>query len=177
MKNFAYIGKSIDGFIAGINNELDWLNIVPNPNNDDMGFIDFMNSIDAIVMGKTTYQTVCAFDGEWPYNKHVFVLSDSISSIPDIHQGKVTLLKGNEIDIINEIHQKGFYNLYIDGGKTIQNFLRKNLIDEITITTIPILLGDGIKLFTSLPFQLELKHIKTKVYLEQIVQTHYQIKK
>ena len=76
-KNIVFIGRSLDGFIAGKNGELDWLEMIPNPDNVEMGFVSLMQEIDAVVMGKTTFEVVCSFDGEWPYMKHVFVLSNS----------------------------------------------------------------------------------------------------
>ncbi len=176
-KNIVFIAKSLDGFIAGVNGELDWLNAIPNPENNSMGFDHLMKEIDALVMGRTTFETVCGFDGEWPYPKHVFVLSHSLKEIPEKYRDKASLLKGNEQEVLQTIHEKGFYTLYIDGGKTVQNFLRKDLIQELRISTIPILLGNGIKLFDTLPKSLELTHVKTEVFLNQIVQSHYLRKK
>ena len=176
-KNIVFVGKSLDGFIAGKNGELDWLDMIPNPEQNGMGYYDLMEEIDAIVMGKTTFETVISFDIDWPYKKHVFVLSHSLNKIPETLKEKVTLLKGNEKDILNVIHNKGFHNLYIDGGKTVQNFLKADLIDELRISTIPILLGDGIPLFDILPKSLVFNHVKTEVFLDQIVQSHYQRKK
>ena len=173
-KNIVFIAKSIDGFIAGKNGELDWLQSIPNPENNDMGFVSLMNEIDAIVMGITTFEMVCSFDGEWPYNKHLFVLSNSLSEIPEKLKEKATLLNGSVNEILNNIHEKGFYKLYIDGGKTVQNFLKEDLIDELRISTIPILLGDGISLFDVLPKSLKINHLKTEVFLNQIVQSHYE---
>ena len=176
-KNIVFIAKSLDGFIAGINGELDWLQSIPNPENNDMGFISLIEEIDAIVMGKTTFDIVCSFKGEWPYQKHVFVLSNSLNEIPEKLKGKATLLNGNVKEILANIHEKGFYKLYIDGGKTVQNFLAEDLINELRITTIPILLGNGIPLFDLLPNILEFNHLKTEVFLNQIVQSHYERKK
>ena len=176
-KNIVFVGKSLDGFIAGKNGELDWLDMIPNPEQNGMGYYDLMEEIDAIVMGKTTFETVISFDIDWPYKKHVFVLSHSLNKIPETLKEKVTLLKGNEKDILNVIHNQGFHNLYIDGGKTVQNFLKADLIDELRISTIPILLGDGIPLFDILPKSLVFNHVKTEVFLDQIVQSHYQRKK
>jgi len=176
-KNIVFIAKSLDGFIAGINGELDWLQSIPNPENNDMGFISLIEEIDAIVMGKTTFDIVCSFKGEWPYQKHVFVLSNSLNEIPEKLKGKATLLNGNVKEILANIHEKGFYKLYIDGGKTVQNFLAEDLINELIITTIPILLGNGIPLFDLLPNILEFNHLKTEVFLNQIVQSHYERKK
>ena len=176
-KNIVFIGKSLDGFIAGKNGELDWLDMIPNPEQNGMGYYDLMEEIDAIVMGKTTFETVISFDIDWPYKKHVFVLSHSLNKIPETLKEKVTLLKGNEKEVLNVIHNKGFNNLYIDGGKTVQNFLKADLIDELRISTIPILLGDGIPLFDMLPKSLVFNHVKTEVFLDQIVQSHYRRKK
>ncbi len=172
-KNIVFIAKSLDGFIAGINGELEWLNSIPNPDKDSMGFDDLMQEIDALVMGRTTFDTVCGFEGEWPYPKHVFVLSNTLQKIPEKFKEKASLLSGTEQEILKTIHEKGFYTLYIDGGKTVQNFLQEDLIDELRITTIPILLGDGISLFGTLPISLNFSHLKTKVFLNQLVQSHY----
>lgn len=172
-KNIVFIAKSLDGYIAGKNGELDWLESVPNPENIDMGFVSLMDEIDAVVMGKTTFETVCGFGGEWPYSKHVFVLSNSLKMVPEKLNGKVTLLKGSLSEILNTIHEKGFFMLYIDGGRTVQNFLREDLIDELRITTIPILLGGGFSLFGDLSEPMEFEYLRSKVFLNQIVQDHY----
>ena len=172
-KNIVFVAKSLDGFIAGKNGELDWLTSIPNPEKIDMGFNSLMNEIDAIVMGRTTFEMVCSFEGKWPYNKHVIVLSHSITEIPEKLKDKASLLSGNVHEVLNKIHEKGFYTLYIDGGRTVQNLLKENLIDELRITTIPILLGEGISLFDYLPKSLNFSHIKTEVFLNQLVQSHY----
>lgn len=176
-KNIVFIATSLDGFIAGKNGELDWLQSIPNPENVKMGFEDLMDEIDAIVMGRNTFEMVCSFEGEWLYPKHVFVLSHTLTEIPEKFKSKASLLNGTPEDILKQIHQKGFFTLYIDGGVTIQEFLKNDLIDELRITTIPILLGDGIPLFTILPKSLEFNHKKTVVFLNQLVQSHYIRKK
>lgn len=176
-KNIVFIAKSLDGFIAGKKNELDWLEVVPNPKHNDLGFDALMNEIDAIVMGKTTFETVLGFGGEWPYEKHLFVLSTSLKKVPEKLKENVTLLSGTVQEIITTIHAKGFYSLYIDGGKTVQNFLKEDLIDELRMTTIPVLLGEGIPLFDALPKLVEFSHVKTEVFLGQLVQSHYSRKR
>ena len=135
-KNIVFIAKSLDGFIAGKNGELDWLELIPNPENVEMGFASLMQEIDALVMGKTTFETVCSFGGDWPYNKHVFVLSNSLKVVPEKLNKKVTLIKGHPQEILNQIHKKGYFKLYIYGGSTIQSFLKEDLIDELIITII-----------------------------------------
>lgn len=173
-KNIVYIAKSIDGYIAGVNGELEWLNSIPNPENNDMGFVSLIKEIDAIVMGRTTFETVCNFGGEWPYSKQLFVLSNSLSQIPEQFKDKATLLKGSLQDILTIIHEKGYHVLYIDGGKTVQNFLKEDLIDTLIISTLPIVLGNGIPLFGTIPNSLNFNHLKTEVFLNQIVQSHYE---
>lgn len=172
-KNIVFVAKSLDGFIAGKNGELDWLETVENPDGNDMGFVALMEEVDALVMGRNTFETVVGFGGDWPYAKHVFVLSRSLQHIPTAYQDKVSLIQGDLLQVLDEIHQKGYHNLYIDGGKTVQEFLKKDLIDELRISTIPILLGDGIPLFSTLPLPMKWNHIKTEVFLNQIVQSQY----
>ncbi|MDA9773815.1 dihydrofolate reductase family protein [Saprospiraceae bacterium] len=172
-KNIVFIAKSLDGFIAGKNGELDWLHATPNPDNNGMGFFALMDEVDAIVMGRTTFETVLGFGGEWPYKKHVFVLSTSIKEIPDVLAKKATILKGTSVEVLKEIHAQGHNRLYIDGGRTVQNFLRDDLVDELRITTIPILLGGGFPLFGELEESMNFEHIKTEVFLDQLVQSHY----
>jgi dihydrofolate reductase len=173
MKNKVFIATSIDGYIADKNGKIDWLHSIPNPENNDMGYAAFISKVDALVMGRTTFETICNFDIEWPFQKPVFVLSNSLTNLPIKYSGKAELLLGSLTEILEKIHSKGFFNLYIDGGKTIQNFLKEDLIDEMTITTIPYLLGGGTPLFTEMPKKLDFECIHSKIYLEKIVQNFY----
>ena len=176
-KNSVFIATSLDGYIADKNGGIDWLHSIPNPDNDDMGYVEFANKIDALVTGRTTFETVCGFDIDWPYDKPVFVLSNKLNKIPESHKGKAFLVKGTLTEILAQIYEKGFNRLYIDGGTTIRNFLKADLIDEMKITTIPILLGGGSSLFSELPNELEFELIGTKTYLNQVTQNHYKRKK
>ncbi len=176
-KNSIFIATSLDGYIADKKGGIDWLHSVPNPNNDDMGYLQFMNGIDALIMGRNTFETVIEFDVPWPYNKPVFVLSNKLKEIPESHKGKAFLVHGTLTEILGQIHKKGYERLYIDGGKTIRNFLKADLIDEMLLTTIPILLGGGSSLFGELPNELKFELIETKTFLNQISQRHYKRKK
>lgn len=176
-RNMAFIAASIDGYIADKNGGLDWLYSIPNPDNNDMGFAKFMEKVDALVMGRTTFETVCGFDIEWPYNKPVFVLSNTLQTIPEKFTDKAFLVKGSLNKVLEHIHKKGFARLYIDGGKTIQNFLKEDLIDEICISTIPVILGEGIPLFTKIPVKLDFEYIESEVYLNAISQNYYRRKR
>ena len=176
-KNSVFIATSLDGYIADKNGGIEWLNSVPNPNNDDMGYVEFINEIDGLVMGRTTFETVLGFDLDWPYEQPVFVLSNKLKEIPESHKGKAFLVKGTLTEILNQIHEKGFNHLYVDGGTTIRNFLKEDLIDEMVLTTIPVLLGGGSSLFQELPNVLNFDLIGTKTYLNQIAQNHYKRKR
>lgn len=176
-KNSVFIATSIDGYIADKNGGIDWLHSIPNPNNDDMGYVEFTSNIDALVMGRTTFQTVCSFDVDWPYDKPVFVLSNTLNEIPESLREKAFLIKGTLSKIIEQINSKGYNSLYIDGGTTIRNFLKADLIDEMTITIIPIVLGGGSPLFLKLHKELKFELVKTKTYLNQITQSHYKRKR
>lgn len=172
-KNKIFIATSIDGYIADKNGGIDWLHSIPNPEGIDLGYARFFSQIDAVVLGRTTFETVCAFAIPWPYKKPVFVLSTSMNHMPEKYQGKAELIKGNLKDILETIHKKNCFNLYIDGGRTIQNFLKEDLIDEMTITIIPYLLGGGIPLFADLPKRLEFECVDSKIFLGKIVQSHF----
>ena len=172
-KNKVFIATSIDGYIADKNGSIDWLHTIPNPDNIDMGYGEFTSQIDALVMGRTTFETVCGFDMDWPYQKPVFVLSNSLKHIHKEYEGKAELVNGTLSEILKKINKKGCYRLYIDGGRTIQSFLKEDLIDEMTVTIIPYLLGEGIPLFTELPSRLEFECVDSKIYLDKVVQNHF----
>ncbi len=177
MSNIVFIATSLDGYIADKDGGVDWLHSIPNPEKLDMGYVELNDRIDALVMGRKTFEKVCSFDCDWPYSKPVFVLSNSMESIPDGYKGKVEPIKGSLSEVMESIHQKGYKHLYVDGGVTVQSFLNEDLIDEMIITVIPILLGGGIRLFGELPIQMEFEHVKTEVFLSAIVQNHYRRKK
>lgn len=173
MSNRVYIATSLDGFIADKNGGIDWLDMVPMSEEVQSTFTHFMDSIDALVMGRNTFETVKSFGGEWPYSKKVFVMSHFMNSIPKGYEDKIALIQGSPAEIVEKLHKSGYKNLYIDGGITIQNFLKEGLIDELIIATIPIVLGGGKPLFGALPNPQKFKLVDTKVISNLMVQTHY----
>lgn len=132
-----------------------------------------MEDIDALVMGRNTFEKVLSFGIDWPYQKPVFVLSSTLKELPEKLKDQVFLLSGALEDVLQSIHLSGHKNLYIDGGSTIQAFLREDRIDEMIITTIPVLLGDGIPLFRHLEKRLHFDCIQTKTLLQKVGQQHY----
>lgn len=172
MANIVYIATSLDGFIAAKDGGIDWLMEVPNPDGSDYGFAEFMNRIDAILMGRNTFETAAGFD-MWIYTKKVFVLSSKLKEIPERLRDKAELVTGSPGEIVDKLGAKGYRNLYIDGGKTINSFLAEDMIDELIITTIPIVLGDGIPLFERKDRSLRLEHISTDIFHGGLVKSRY----
>ena len=131
-----------------------------------------MENIDALVMGRNTFEKVLSF-GQWPYEKKVFVLTNTLESLPQHLEEKVEILSGDPEEITTVLNNRGYLNLYIDGGKVIRQFLDKDLIDEMILTRIPVLLGDGIPLFEKLSKPMSFRHIKTEVFNDMLVKSHY----
>ncbi len=172
MPNYVYLATSLDGYIATSDGGLDWLYAVPNPDNDDYGYADFIEGIDALVMGRKTFEKVLTFDS-WPYTKPVFVLSNSLNPLPEVVKNKAEKVSGELSVLVKQLSVKGYSNLYIDGGSTIRSFLAEDLIDEMIITRVPVLLGTGIPLFTQLRGTLTFEHQKTEVLSFALVKSHY----
>lgn len=174
MANFVYIATSLDGYIAGEDGEIDWLESFPDPDapESDFGYNAFMEKIDALLMGKNTFEKVLSF-GEWPYEKKVFVLSNSLREIPRDLTSKVEIINGKIQNVLQNLSDIGFKNLYIDGGRVIQSFLRDNLIDEMYITRLPILLGKGIPLFGEMDEQVRFSKVESIRLNKYLVMSHY----
>lgn len=177
MANIVFVGISLDGYIADSDGGLAFLETVPNPTNEDLGFSALLESVDAIVMGRKTYETVLGFDGPWPYSKPVFVVSTTLTTVPEQLQGKVEIINGLLRAMVTELNQRGYANLYVDGGKVIQSFLKEDMVDDLIVTQLPILIGGGTSLYGELPKHLVFTLVKSEVLLEEIVQSHYRRKK
>ncbi len=172
MANYVFIATSLDGYIATSDGGIDWLSEIPNPEQSDYGYAEFTSKIDAIVMGRITFEKVLTF-GAWPYDKPVFVLSNSIHKVPEDLTDKVEIINGEMGSLLDRLEKRGYLNLYIDGGIVIQSFLQDDLIDEMIITYVPILLGAGIPLFGKLTKSLKFTHKKTEVFTGGLVQSYY----
>jgi len=172
MANFVYIATSLDGFIAGEDGDSSWLTEIPNPDQSDFGFADFMSRIDALIMGRKTFDQVLAF-GVWPYDKPVFVLSNTLRSIPAEAATKAEVINGELEPVIAKLKSRGHLNLYVDGGVTIQSFLQEDLIDEMIITRVPILLGSGVQLFGHLQDAMEFSLERTEILNGGLVKSSY----
>jgi dihydrofolate reductase len=172
MAVYVYVATSLDGFIATSDGGVDWLMEIPNPNESDYGFAEFMSGIDALVMGRNTFETVLSF-GSWPYNKPVFVLSETLTEVPDSVTDKAEIIGGSLGTVLSRLRERGYLNLYVDGGRVIQSFLAEDLVDELIITRVPILLGEGIPLFGRLTRRLKFEHKKTELLNQTLSKSHY----
>ncbi len=166
-----FVGTSLDGFIARSDGGLDFLL----PSGDEAhGFEEFMASVDALVMGRKTYDIVLEF-GAWPYGeKPVFVLSSADIKAPP--KGAIVEgMHGDPRDIASEIAARGIEHIYVDGGATIQRFLRAGLIQRLIITRVPVLIGKGIPLFGDLEHDVALRHVATRHFASGLVQSEYEV--
>ncbi|MEL7005693.1 MAG: dihydrofolate reductase family protein [Bacteroidota bacterium] len=123
-------------------------------------------------MGRNSFEKVLTF-GSWPYDKPVFVLSNRLNSVPEDLAATVEIVSGGLKELVSGLAKRGYHNLYIDGGRTIQSFLAEDMIDGIIITKIPVLLGDGIPLFGRLTGELKFKHEKTEIFNNALVKSAY----
>ncbi len=177
MSNFVFIATSLDGFISAPDGGLDWLETVPNPEGEDGGFGAFMERVDAVVMGRVTFEAVVGFGVGWPYPKPGIILSSTMDTAPEGFEEHVSFATGTPGEIVELASRKGFGNLYIDGGKTIQRFLEDDLIDEMTITEIPLLLGGGSKLFGELAQSRVFELLGAETVQGQLLQKRYRRKR
>ncbi len=172
MKTIIYIGTSLDGFIARKDGDIDWL--VQFANDEAIhAYEELISRIDAIVIGRGTFEKVLTFPS-WPYEKKVFVLSNSIKQIPDIVKDKITILSMRPGELLSYLSDKGFSSIYIDGGKVVQDFLKEDIIDELIISRVPMLIGSGIPLFGYLDTDLHFNHIRTEVHSNGLVRSYYE---
>jgi dihydrofolate reductase len=175
MNTIVYIGTSLDGFIARKDGDIHWLTQFADNEAID-AYKQFMSRIDAIVIGRGTFEKVLTFSS-WPYEKKVFVLSTSIKQVSDVLKEKVTVLSMKPKELLSYLSSMGFSSIYVDGGKVIQEFLKEDLIDELIISKTPILIGSGIPLFGYLNTDLQFKHIRTEVQSNGLVRSYYERKK
>ena len=174
MRASVFVGTSVDGFIARLNGEFDFL---PPGGGEEHGYTAFMESVDALVLGRGTFETVLKFE-EWPYGeKRVVVLSSLPLDFALAKQrgGRVEQMGGDPREIAARLDAEGVHHAYIDGGVTIQRFLRAGLIQRLIITRVPVLIGTGIPLFGVLDADARLEHVATRAYASGLVQSEYTV--
>ncbi len=174
-----FIATSLDGYIARADGDIAWLTDPPpiaghaKPLTDPQvitGYEEHLASVDHLVMGRGTYEKVLTFDF-WPYpQQHVIVLSSTLTT----DDSRVTVATSTE-EALTLLAKRGSTAVYVDGGRVIQDWLRRGLIDDIVLTRAPVLLGGGIPLFGPLDTDVHLIHLATKFNDAGMTSSHYRV--
>jgi len=166
-----FVGVSVDGFIARRDGSFDFL---PEGGGEPHGYEEFMATVDVLVIGRKTWETVLTL-GDWPYaGKRVVVLSSRPVDVAAA-KGPIERMSGSPADVAARLATDGAKHLYVDGGITIQGFLRAGLIQRLVITRVPVVIGEGIPLFGSLPRDVRLRHVATRSFASGLVQSEYHV--
>lgn len=170
-----FMGRSLDNFIAKPDGDIRWLDEgEPPPEGEDFGYSAFIATVDRLVMGRNTFEKVLEFD-EWPYEVPVIVLSRRLKEVPEHLHGRVTIDDAAPEALLERLVGEGVEHLYVDGGQVIQSFLRAGLVDTMTLTTLPIVIGAGRPLFGELGVELRLRHTATRSWENGLVQSTYEV--
>ncbi|WP_067464670.1 dihydrofolate reductase family protein [Actinomadura macra] len=165
-----FIATSLDGYIARADGDIEWLTS-RGEQASDAGYEEFAAGIDTLVMGRGSYEKVLTF-GAWPYaGKRVVVLS---TRLPEDADPRITVVRDLDA-LVKDLAAHGARHVYADGGRVVQAFLRAGLLDDLTVTTIPVLLGGGLPLFGALDRDIDLAHRSTRVLGAGLVQSTYAI--
>ncbi|MFT6732593.1 MAG: dihydrofolate reductase [Polaribacter sp.] len=196
IKFSSFIATSLDGYIARIDGRIDWLTQKKNSKNkhktdpnaqshiqgsrnvdsEDYGYRKFYDSTDCLIMGRNTFEKVASFP-EWPYyNKRLIVISKRLKEIPEEYQERAELYSGTPEMLVVELQNQNVRHAYIDGGITIQSFIKEKILDQITITQVPILLGKGLPLFGTIRKDHHLELLNNRSYASGFVQSTYRLK-
>ncbi len=189
-----FLGMSVDGFIARLDGDISWLDgggdggggdggggaapddgSAPLPDDGeggDFGFAEFVGGIDALVMGRSTYDFIAPF-AEWPYQgKPVHVLSTTLEPGAD---RRITVHRSLD-EAVEALGAAGYRRVYVDGGRTVHSFLRAGLIADLTLSRVPVLIGTGHTPFGELAADIPLEHVRTQSYPGGMVQSTYRVR-
>lgn len=169
-----FIATSLDGFIARPDGGIDWLP-TPVPGGEDYGYHAFMDTVDAIVMGRNTYELVLKMGG-WQYPKPVVVLSSRDFEPSTAIAETIVRSGGAPADVVQFCAARGWNSLYVDGGVTVQRFLAAGLVERLIVTRVPVLIGKGLPLFGTVPQDIGLEHQRTEAYADGLVQSEYRVR-
>lgn len=176
-----FLGMSVDGFIARLDGDITWLtgggaeNQGPDDGaGGDFGFSDFVSGIDALVMGRATYDVIAPFE-EWPYQgRPVHVLSTTLEGGQD---PRVAGVHRSFDEAVAALTDAGYRRVYVDGGRTVHQFLRAGLIADLTLSRVPVLIGTGHTPFGELAADIPLEHVGTRSYPGGMVQSSYRVRR
>lgn len=174
-----FLGMSVDGFIARLDHDLSWLTggdeaggAPDDGEGGDFGFGEFVSGIDALVMGRSTYEVIAPMS-EWPYQgKPVHVLSTMLQPGAD---ARIVVHRSFD-EAVRALTDAGYRRVYVDGGRTVHRFLAEGLIGELTLSRVPVLIGTGHTPFGELPADIALVHERTRVLPGGMVQSTYRVR-
>ena len=171
MKMSVFIGVSLDGFIARRNGDYDFL---PADGGEPHGYDEFLATVDTILMGRNTFDVVLKLPS-WPYrDRRVVVLSHRPLDFSEI-TGCVEQMCGEPGKIVHQLAASNAKHVYVDGGIIVQQFLRAGYIRHLTVTRVPVLIGEGIPLFGNVPQDINLRHVDTRQYISGLVTSEYEV--
>lgn len=176
MRASAFIATSLDGYIARPDQSIDWLENATSDATEDYGYEDFISSVSSVVMGRKTFQRILTFP-EWPYrHQRVIVMSKTMKAVPPSLRDSVQLFDGSAAQLVEILEAEGDTHIFVDGSRVIQMFINEALLSDIVVTTLPILIGEGISLFGPLEHDVRLDHMSTRAYQNGFVQSYYLFK-
>lgn len=185
MKCSVFIATSADGYIATQDGGVEWLDTSGKTDVDlaeqsDMGFNRFISEVDCLVMGRGCMEKLASFNltsDQWPYGDiRVVAVSNSLKVVPENLKSRVELFSGDISSLLTKLESAGLKHAYVDGGAIITSFLNERLIDEITITQAPVILGSGIPLYGKLNQRINLENVQVTSFENDFIQIRYQVK-
>ncbi len=161
---------SLDGFIAGPDDDLSFLSLVEEEN-EDYGYNEFIKTVDTVIMGRKTYDKINSMVNEFPHKDKEVII---ISATQKKENGKISFYNGDLTELASDLKRKKGGNIFIDGGADVVNgLLMNNMIDEYYISVIPVLLGEGVRLFKEGRPESGLILVSSKSFRKGLVQLHY----
>ena len=180
-----FLGMSVDGFIARPDGDLAWLTgggqadgngaggAPDDGEGGDFGFAEFVSGVDALVMGRGTYEVIAPL-AEWPYQgKPVHVISTTLEPDAD---ARITVHRSFD-EAVAALTAAGYRRVYVDGGRTVHDFLAAGLVGDLTLSRVPVLIGEGHTPFGPLPADVRLEHVRTQTFPGGMVQTSYRVRR
>jgi len=164
-----FLGVSLDGCIAGPDHDLSWLDCVTTDPPEDTGYAELMSKTDTMVIGRTTYNVIAKFD-PWPFDGRRVVV---ITNRP-IDDPRVEAMSGEIDSVIGALGNQGVQGIYLDGGSLVRQALTAGLVDELTLSWLPMILGKGVRLFEGLPeLRQRWQLIDSQAFPSGVVQASY----
>ena len=173
MRVSVFCGVSVDGFLARLDDALDFLH---SGEQEPRGFQEFLASVDVVVIGRRTFGVVMKLGHLTLYgNQPVMVLGSRPLDFSSVQGAVVEQMSGEPSEVVRQLQARGFRHAYVDGGVTIQRFLAAGCIDRLVITRVPVLIGAGIPLFGPVPQDIRLRHVATHSHAGGLVQSEYAV--